>query len=253
MRRPMVVAASMAMLWVSLALCQPYDDRDTPKGEAANLVPTPGLAYWAQPGEDAEIYDPNTPAGISLDAFRDCLKFRAANDTIGLEEYSKKKLGFTLALGTKLRVIRTHLRYVDMTSISADQYAKEVQAAVGAPPKPAEAVEVRVLDGEHKGKALFVSLGSVALMRSNADELVRKRRAEEVAAKDSAKRASKEAAKAKQATPEARAASLLNIASNLEKSGKTKAALENYRKVVKDFPDTPAAVEASDRIKALTT
>jgi TolA-binding protein len=39
---------------------------------------------------------------------------------------------------------------------------------------------------------------------------------------------------------------------NLEKSGKTAAALGYYRQVIKDFPGTPAAETAADRVKALS-
>ena len=49
----------------------------------------------------------------------------------------------------------------------------------------------------------------------------------------------------------ARAASLLKLGQNLEKSGKTAAALGYYRQVVKDFAKTPAAKTAAERVKAL--
>jgi YHS domain-containing protein len=51
--------------------------------------------------------------------------------------------------------------------------------------------------------------------------------------------------------PATRAASLLKLGQSLEKSGKTSAALGYYRQVVKDFPATPAAKTAAERIKAL--
>ncbi len=61
--------------------------------------------------------------------------------------------------------------------------------------------------------------------------------------------------KAEPKTAESRAASraagLLRIAQNLEKSGKSDAALENYQRIVKEFADTPAARTAKQRIKAL--
>ena len=56
------------------------------------------------------------------------------------------------------------------------------------------------------------------------------------------------AAVAKQAS---RAASLLKLGQNLEKADKTSAALDYYRRVVKDFAKTPAAKTAAERIKAL--
>ena len=51
--------------------------------------------------------------------------------------------------------------------------------------------------------------------------------------------------------PYSRAASLLRIGQNLEKSGKPGAAFGYYKRIVKDFADTPAAKTAKQRIKAL--
>jgi YHS domain-containing protein len=48
-----------------------------------------------------------------------------------------------------------------------------------------------------------------------------------------------------------RAASLLRLGQNLEKAGKTSAALGYFRRIVKDFPGTPAARTAAARIKVL--
>jgi YHS domain-containing protein len=53
------------------------------------------------------------------------------------------------------------------------------------------------------------------------------------------------------ASPAARAASLLRIGQNLEKSGKTRAALDDYKRIVKEFAGTPAARTAKQRIEAL--
>ncbi len=56
---------------------------------------------------------------------------------------------------------------------------------------------------------------------------------------------------AKAVEPSARAASLLKMAQNLEKSKKTTAALGYYRQIAKDFPETPQAKEALEQIKKL--
>jgi YHS domain-containing protein len=50
---------------------------------------------------------------------------------------------------------------------------------------------------------------------------------------------------------EAKAASVLRLGQNLEKSGKTAVALSYYRRVVKEFPGTASAKTAAARIKAL--
>jgi YHS domain-containing protein len=48
-----------------------------------------------------------------------------------------------------------------------------------------------------------------------------------------------------------RASTWLSMARNLEKSGKTAAALEYYRRIVKECPGTPSLKTATERIKAL--
>ena len=49
----------------------------------------------------------------------------------------------------------------------------------------------------------------------------------------------------------AKAASILAQGQALEKSGKTQVALTYYQRVVKEFPETPAAKTASAKIKTL--
>lgn len=51
--------------------------------------------------------------------------------------------------------------------------------------------------------------------------------------------------------PANRAATALRLAQNLEKSSKRDAALKAYRKLVKDFPDTPEAATATARIRSI--
>ena len=51
----------------------------------------------------------------------------------------------------------------------------------------------------------------------------------------------------------AKAASLLRLGQNLEKTGKPAAALTYYRQIVKDYADTPSAKTAAARVKALAT
>ena len=53
------------------------------------------------------------------------------------------------------------------------------------------------------------------------------------------------------AQPQPVTADQLAAAQNLEKSKKIPAALDYYRRIVKDFPDSPQAREAAGRIKAL--
>jgi len=56
---------------------------------------------------------------------------------------------------------------------------------------------------------------------------------------------------AKNGESPARAASALRIGANLEKSGKTAAAVKQYRQVIADFPGTPSAKTAAERIRSI--
>jgi len=53
--------------------------------------------------------------------------------------------------------------------------------------------------------------------------------------------------------PARKAADLLKTGQNLEKAGKLAGALRYYRRVVKEYPDTPTAKTAAARVKALDT
>ena len=55
----------------------------------------------------------------------------------------------------------------------------------------------------------------------------------------------------KTASPASRAASILAQGKALEKAGNSSAALSYYKRIVKDFADTPSAKTATERIKAL--
>jgi YHS domain-containing protein len=71
---------------------------------------------------------------------------------------------------------------------------------------------------------------------------------ETVTSKASSKKVDDRSAADKEAS---RAASLLKLGQNLEKSGKTSAALDYYRRVVKEFAKAPAAKTAAELIKKL--
>jgi hypothetical protein len=79
---------------------------------------------------------------------------------------------------------------------------------------------------------------------------------EAASASDDAKRGATTKAKPKSRpiTPDplaARGATLLRLGQNLEKSGKSEAALKQYRQILKEYPNTPASRTAAARIKVL--
>jgi YHS domain-containing protein len=82
------------------------------------------------------------------------------------------------------------------------------------------------------------------------DEPETKKAAMPAKEKPAAKPAETKTAKAKDDTA-TKAARELQLGQNFDKDGKTKLALEHYRTVVKDYPDTEAAKTAAARIKSL--
>jgi hypothetical protein len=101
----------------------------------------------------------------------------------------------------------------------------ELAASVTVNDKPQKTLkifEVRPTDGPHRDKALYVTEPHVARLIPAAAP-----------------------------SAEARAATLLRSAENLEKAGKAAGAAAMYRQVVKDFPGTPQAKSATERLKAL--
>jgi hypothetical protein len=94
---------------------------------------------------------------------------------------------------------------------------------------------VTVLDGPSKGERLFVPQDSLGVFVERA---ARKKAAAPPPASDAKARAN-------------RASTQLRAAQNLEKLKKTAAALAAYRKVTADFPGTPKAAAAAERVKAL--
>ena len=76
----------------------------------------------------------------------------------------------------------------------------------------------------------------------------------ETAKPDTKDTAAKKPARGKTAVdPVEKAASLLKLGQSLEKAGKLTGALGYYRQVVKDYPATPSAKTAAERVKALST
>lgn len=202
-------------------------------------VATANTGREAKAGDDAEIYDQGTPASATrwdLDAF---VKLKRANDTLGMQQAGAPPRQRTVLLpaGTKLLVIETHLIAQDMTPVSSESYARELQAAAlsSGQPRPVESAEVRILEGPFKGQARFVPVNSVALMRYPPPPPPAPR----------AKPAPRVASSAD------RAAALLKAGQNLERAGNRKAALEDYRRIVADFADTPSATAAASRVKSL--
>lgn len=237
MLRSMAIAATTSLLIIATCLAQEPKSETKATPPPPKKVATPNTGRSAQPGDEAEIYDASTPAGTEKTYLGQLIISKKANDQVGIDRLKEMRRAYLLPSGTKVLVIQLHLRKVDMTPSSSESYASDLQAGASglATDRPVESVQVRILDGPFKDMALYVPVDSIALMKLPPPPSPQ----------------AKPKPPEKVATAESRAASLLSAGKNLEKAGKPKAALENYRKIAADFAETPSAKEAGERIKAL--
>ena len=117
-----------------------------------------------------------------------------------------------LKMGTKVRVTEAFNHHAD--TIPCDNRGGR---------------KVRIVEGEYKGQEVIIPARNLRMFP--------------------------EQPKAEQpkpsASPSSRARSLLRSAQNLEKMGKLAAAKSDYQQIIVDFPDSPEAKVASDRLKEL--
>lgn len=231
----LITLMAVAMIGQVQAPAKAPDMSAAPKVEMV-----PDQDWEPKPGDTAQLYSPRKEdvfAAFDLFSFTDLVKFIKANDQNGVDEMIAKRRLTLVEKGASVLVIERH----------ANAFL-----AGGIP-----ALEVRMLEGRRKGEKVWVLESSVArLIPKEAEKSVLKE-AEKSAlqqANEAAAAKAEKAAAAKAALDKARpgrAATLLSSARSLEKASKPKPALENYRRIVADFGDTPSAKEAAERIKVL--
>ena len=113
-------------------------------------------------------------------------------------------------------------------------------------PAPAKGAEKPKGSPVVKDNGAFDGLTDDAKPAAKAGAM-KKASAAPVASEDAAKPAAKD--EPAKTVDVSRAATTLRIGLNLEKSGKTAAALSYYRRIVKDFPGTPSAKTAAEHIR----
>lgn len=147
-------------------------------------------------------------------------------------------------------------KYIEKASVLARSAAAKAQRAPSARPvrRFSDAFASDVADAspmKNEGRsAPRAAASATTKARTNGDAQAGESN-EPAAASKNRPAAGKNGAKAAARSPQARAASLLRIARNLEKSGKNDAALADYKRIVKEFGETPSAKIAIERIKAL--
>ncbi len=245
---------------------------DNPQAERYTVAPSPEPAidpeYKPRVGDVAYLYSgglykkgpragQHTDAPICSDyfAFRAFEKALAAKDDEGYDELQDKGKVVHVRTGTRVRILDFH-------RFPGDEDIRD-------------AIEVRLLDGPLKGKKAWAIDGyvvrpiqrqavvlapkkgkTIAEIDKEMEDAAVKKKAEEEEAADKKKaeeKAGMVARKAADASPEKtrRCAALLSVARNLEKSGKSDAATAQYRRIIKDFPDSAEAKAAAERLRSL--
>jgi hypothetical protein len=199
----------------------------TKPAEKAPLVPDP--SWRPKAGDTASVYSKgleSVPCATEYLYYPEFDKLLRAKDNEGFEEMIAKGQVLFVKNGTPVRILEVH----------ENQFL--AKHAV---------LEVRFQDGQAKGRKGFIDRVWVArLIERPAERKAGPKASQPATTKpelDPAEKAKREGVR--------KLDTLMRTAKALEKSN-IKGAIENYREVVKDFPDTPEAKAAAERIKALT-
>jgi hypothetical protein len=196
----------------------------------------PDLGWIPKAGFQVEIFEDNTPAIWNYLTYRNFATSLEAGDTVGINKLTEQKMLVRLAKGTQVLILK---RYRSESSSGPWTIGNAIQTALDGPgPRGRYPLEVRVIDGPHKDQVWFVPEESVAHMVPAPQPKTRKP-------------VRKPAPVSKPIDPSTRATTLLRSAQSLEVARKNAGALTLYRQLVKDYPSTPQAAAASERIKAL--
>lgn len=228
----------------------PEPGRSKPAGEAnkpdegaepARPRPVVDRSYRPSVGDRAMLYNEDEKgesflvwAAAAESGYREYLKAEAMSDDKRFGDLEKS--GRIVHLDDETPVLVLEITSI-LAPLNRDQFADDTAAAV------------RVLAGPHKGRVFLTPVEHVVRLRPAAAARAKARRPP-AGAKKAPRSPAGPTAKAAP-DPSSRAASMLRLGQGLEKSGKAAGALEFYRKVVREFPDTAQAKTAAARIEAL--
>jgi hypothetical protein len=218
----------------------------------------PDKSWTPEPGDTGIVYP---EAGKTTFASKDLISYLAfmkavkAGDDVGVSELRVRGQLVAVPAHTRFLVIMRHTGAIVTGGVNA--------------------VEVRFLEGEHKDKSAWIPEFEVTRMvpRRQPTEFELELRKKELERREAERRkaiederAAKEQVRANEAIMERvhkemqadesrkrslRAATALRSAQNLEKAKKIPGAMGLYRQLIKDYPGTPQAKEAAERIKGL--
>jgi hypothetical protein len=185
------------------------------------------LQYW---------YEPVPSAGEVLVGARAAADFLATRPPSG-EDLVSNALEKAIQLGdsTGVEGLRLPRVTVGTKALVMNEVGYLSRAYVGGFPCDRRGGRVvRLLDGQYKGRLVIIPARNLRIVPDEP---------------------SPDESKPEEPKPSTslsdRAKTLLRSGQNLEKIGKTDGAVKYYRQIVKDFPDSPEAKTASDRLRNL--
>jgi hypothetical protein len=151
----MVVATSLLLCLSSLSFSDDYRP-----SIPAGMVARKGTGRTAKAGERGVIYTQQAPSAVSSFDLEELLKYIKAGDQVGIETMVRSRRAFRLPAATPFLLIDSHLSTGDTGSYSvkSSDFARSVAASGAAQPAALETLEVRVLEGPLKDKALFIAV-----------------------------------------------------------------------------------------------
>ncbi len=231
---------------VTLVLVVPWMDG---RANAADRPPVRALdpSYVPQVGDtvavgtgavddDGEPFGVNTFASVpDLVAY---LQLASVNNDAAIDKMEDQHKLILLDLKTKVLITALGPVVVD-----------KIQVGRGALVQGVVCGEVKVLEGEHKNKVLYIQPHDLVRDLVDNNQPTPSQKATKSSKKK--KKGGSTTAKKPATGASGSAASLLKMGQNLEKSEKTAGAIEFYQKTVKQFPASPEAKTAQGRLDAL--
>jgi hypothetical protein len=205
-------------------------------------------AYKVIEGDDVAVLEDQTFVSTTWAALDDFFKAKNAKDETGIEAALRAGDMFLLSRNTKVKVITDNgIARRNIAKSAKDLVTPRINAAQFAASHPAGVVcEIRILEGKHANRVVFIPKRDIGRLIDKTPGVVLapatpKRREKPVAKK----------AEPKAIAPEVQAANFVQLGKNLRFEGKRDGAIEYFRKAIKQAPESKAAKEAREILKAM--
>jgi tetratricopeptide (TPR) repeat protein len=204
-------------------------------------------SYKPTEGDDIAILEDLTFVSSTWAALDDFYKAKNAKQDFAVEDALRAGDMFLLNRGTKINVVTDYgIARRPQAKGFKDLVTPRANAAEFAATHPAGVVcEVRILEGKRANQVVFVPKRDIGRLIDKTPGVV----AQPPPAKR--KPATAKKAEPKAVSSDAQAASSLRLGKNLRFEGKRDGAIEYFRKAITLAPDSPAAKEAKEILKAM--